>query len=219
LSLRDNKFDVELKISVILNQLAVTVETAIDWDVFDLRNFIATIIQYDLAIISFITGNAYSFELTRCIHRRSGIDQVFGIDIPAIANRQKAKSSATLAARFSKIKRKAIGNDGILLNRCFSDLASAMKYHNDSPFYCYRAIEALRNHCAAQNGLLDSDDPAQWQKFREVTGLSKEDITRYKDKHADKLRHGKPSDPMTDQERADMFVWTWDIVDKYLDSI
>jgi hypothetical protein len=216
LFLKDKKVDVTLKVSVILNQLAVTVEIDIEWDVFDLRNMIASIIHHDLAILSFYTGYAYGFELTRVINRSLGVDQVFGIEIPAIENRQKAKSAEV---RFSEIKSKTSGINGVYLNRCFSDLASAMKYHDDSPFYCYRAIESLRNHCAAQNGLLDSDDGTQWQKFREVSGRSREEIERYKKEYADQQRHGKPGKLMNDQDRAEMFLLTWDIVDAYLDSI
>jgi hypothetical protein len=214
--LKDKKVDVNLKVSIILNQIAVTVETDIEWGVFDLRNMIASVIHNDLAILSFSTGYAYVFELTRVINRSLGVDQVFGIEISAIENRQKAKP---VGVRFSEIKHKIVGINGIYLNRCFSDLASAMRYHHDTPFYCYRAIESLRNHCAAQNGLLDSDDGTQWQKFREVSGRSREDIERYKQNYADRQRHGKPGDPMSDQDRAEMFVLTWDIVDAYLDSI
>jgi hypothetical protein len=216
LFLKDKKVDVKLKISVILNQLAATVESDIEWDVFDLRNMIASIIHHDLAILSFSTGYGYVFELTRVINRSLGVDQVFGIEIPAIENRQKAEPAGV---RFSEIKPKTYGINGVYLNRCFSDLASAMKYHDDAPFYCYRAIESLRNHCAAQNGVLDSGDGAQWQKFREVSGRRREEIERYKKEYVDQQRHGKPGNPMSDQERAEMFLLTWDIVDAYLDSI
>ena len=215
LFLKDKEVDINLKVSILLNQLAATVETDIEWDVFDLRNMIASIIHHDLAILSFSTGYAYVFELTRVINRSLGVDQVFGIEIPAIENRQKAKAGV----RFSEIKPKTHGINGVYLNRCFSDLASAMRYHDDTPFYCYRAIESLRNHCAAQNGVLDSGDGAQWQKFREVSGRRREEIERYKKEYVDQQRHGKPGNPMSDQERAEMFLLTWDIVDAYLDSI
>lgn len=214
--LKDKKVDINLRVSIILNQLAATVETDIEWDVFDLRNTIASIIHHDLAILSFSTGYAYGFELTRVINRSLGVDEVFGIEIPVIEKRQKAKPAGV---RFSEIKNKTVGINGIYLNRCFSDLASAMRYNDDSPFYCYRAIESLRHHCAAESGLLDSDDGTQWQKFREVSRRSREDIERYKQNYADPQRHGKPGDPMSGQDRAEMFALTWDIVDAYLDRI
>ena len=51
LFLKDKEVDINIKVSIIRNQLAATVETDIEWDVCDLRHIIATIIRYDLAII------------------------------------------------------------------------------------------------------------------------------------------------------------------------
>jgi hypothetical protein len=204
-------------LNIILNQIGVTVEVEQEFErIFDLRNIVKDIIQDDLALVGFIKGHAYNFEITRVINRSFSTDFVFGIDIPVIAERNKDMS---VQGRFEEILRKATTPDGIYLKRCFSDLVAAMKDHQNSSFYCYLAIESLRNHCAVANNMLISKEKAQWKKFREVSGYCREDIERYKPEYADQQRHGKPGKPMSDQERAEMFLLTWDIVDAYLDSI
>lgn len=69
-----------------------------------------------------------------------------------------------------------------------SDLQRALLNHRDSGFYCYRAIESMRQF------FLDGDDAgsatsASWKNFREVLQLKESDIMRVK-QAADPRRHG-----------------------------
>src|SRR3990167_2991780 len=72
----------EARISIILNQVAVWVTSAHDWDIFDLRNVVRNLVQGHLAMVGYIKGYAYEFEISRILNIEKGIDQVFGIDIP-----------------------------------------------------------------------------------------------------------------------------------------
>lgn len=202
------------KVSIVLNQVAVWVESEHDWDIFDLRNVVKNIVQSDLAMVAYLTGNAYDFEVTRVLSQSRGIDRVFGIDIPCLAERGK---SVDLQEALLKLRDKAIGPNGMFLRRCFSDLASSMKHADDTGFYCYRAIESLRHHCAAVHGLSAADKSKQWEKFREVAGCDEKALRSIK-AAADPLRHGKASG--TDSEvRAKLFASTWDVVDGYLNGV
>jgi hypothetical protein len=202
------------KVSVILNQVAVTITTEDEWEVHDLRNTAANILRNQLSMIGYLTGHAYDFEITRVINPDCGIDYVFGIDIPCIAARQRTTDIGTA---LTELRQKNIGTDGVFLHRCFADLVSALKDADDTAFYCYRAIEALRNHCISVNGLLNESRSAQWSKFREVAGCDEASILSIKNE-ADPLRHGGVTG-LTSQDRADMLTATWDIVDRYLASV
>jgi hypothetical protein len=92
-----------------------------------------------------------------------------------------------------------------------------MKHADDTGFYCYRAIESLRHHCAAVNGLSDADKSDQWEKFREVSGCSEETLRAIK-AAADPLRHGEVSG-IDSEDRAKLFTSTWDVVDRYPNSV
>ena len=199
------------RVSIILNQVIVWIDTDHDWNVFDLRNVVANIVQGHLQMVGYLKGFAYDFELTRVINQDTATDYVFGIDIPCLAERGK---NVDLTEALTKLREKTIGKNGIYLNRCFSDLASAMKHADDTGFYCYRAIEALRHHCAAANSLADASKAAQWQKFREVAGCE-EDTLREIKAAADPLRHGQVVGS-TSADRERLFTITWNTVDGYL---
>jgi hypothetical protein len=89
-----------------------------------------------------------------------------------------------------------------------------MKHADDTGFYCYRAIESLRHHCAANHSLTERDKSTQWQKFREVAGCE-EQLVRDIKLAADPLRHGEAVG-ISSQDRAALFTKTWSIVDGYL---
>lgn len=202
------------KVSIILNQVAVWVESEHDWDIFDLRNVVKNILQSHLAMVGYLKGYAYDFEATRVLNQSRGIDYVFGIDIPCLAERGK---SVELQEALPKLRGKTIGPNGVFLNRCFSDLASSMKHADDTGFYCYRALESLRHHCAAAHGLSKAEKSQQWKRFREVAGCDEQTLRSIK-AAADPLRHGEAHGVDSDG-RAELFASTWDVVDKYLDNV
>jgi len=199
------------KVSVVLNQVVVWIESEREWDIFDLRNVVKHIVQSDLDKIGYLRGFAYDFEVTRVLNQSRGIDYVFGIDVPCLAERSK---SLDLNAELSKLRDKAIGPNGVFLNRCFGDLVSAMKHADDTGFYCYRAIESLRHHCAATYNLLSANKFVQWEKFRVVSTCDEKTLRSIK-LAADPLRHGEVVGITSDNREA-LLIQTWGIVDGYL---
>lgn len=201
-------------ISIILNQVAVWVDSEVEWDIFDLRNVVKNILQNELAVIGYLEGYAYDLEIKRVQNRSRGIDYVFGIDIPCIAERNK---SIDKIAKISLIRQKANGTEGVLLHRCFNDLVMAMKAPDDTGFYCYRAIESLRQHCILKFNLSPENKAEQWQKLREIAKCDEAAIREIK-LAADPVRHGNIG-PVTSQDRERLFTKTWDIVDNYIQNI
>jgi len=199
------------RVSILLNQAVVWVETEHDWNVFDLRNVVANIVQGHLHMVGYLKGFAYDFELTRVLNQERDIDYVFGIDIPCLAARGV---NLDLPDALAKLREKTVGVNGIYLSRCFSDLSSAMKHADDTGFYCYRAIESLRHHCAAVYSLTEESKAIQWSKFREVAGCD-EQLLREIKAAADPLRHGQVIGS-TSGDRERLFTITWNTVDGYL---
>ena len=201
-------------VSVSFNQVSVWVDTEASWDIYDLRNLVKDIVQDQLAIIGYMLGYAYDLEITRVLSREREIDFIFGIDIPCLAARNQGQDIST---KLALMHQKCIGENGAFLRRCLNDLTSAMKHPVDTGFYCYRALESLRHHCAAMHSLTGSSKDKQWAKFREITGVSQESVMLIK-RSADFTRHGEPID-VTGEERAKLFTVTWDIVDAYLAQV
>ena len=201
-------------ISIILNQVAVWVDSEIEWEIFDLKNVVKNLLQTELAIVGYLEGYAYDLEIKRVTNRHLGIDYVFGIDIPCIGERNR---SIDKAAKISLISQKLSGPEGILLHRCFNDLAMAMKNAEDTGFYCYRAIESLRQHCALKFNLPSKEKGKQWQKLKEVAQCDEDVILKIKSV-ADSVRHGGTAS-LTSDDRNNLFIMTWDIVDAYVQNI
>ena len=198
------------KLCIVLNQVVVWIESDYAWDIFDLRNVVKNIVQTQLAMVSFAKGFAYDFELTRAMNRERDIDYVFGVDIPVLAKRGE---NVDLGTELLLLREHSAGPNGVYVHRCLADLVSSMRNADDTGFYCYRAIESLRHHCAAVHQLTESSKPEQWRKFREVSGAEEETLRAIKDA-ADPLRHGQPAG-MTSAERESLFTMTWDVVDGY----
>jgi hypothetical protein len=132
-------------VSVMNNEVTVWIDGDYDWDIYDLGNVVWEIVKQQIDMVGYIKGYAYDLEITRVINRSRGVDRVFGIEIPCLEERGK---SFDLQAEMEKLIIKNSGENGIFIARCMRDLISAMKDSNDSAFYCYRAIESLKNHYA-----------------------------------------------------------------------
>jgi hypothetical protein len=202
------------KISILLNQISIWIDSEQEWDVFDLRNVVKTMIQNYLAMIGYLRGYAYDVDIVRVLKKDCGIDRVFGIDIPCLSERT---SSIALESRLQFIMEKATGKDGIYLNRCFNDLISAMKNADDTGFYCYRAIEALRHHCTSIHNMSTENRAMQWKKFRDIARCD-ETIVRFIEKEATPLRHGEIIGGKS-TDRANLLTKTWEVVDGYLKNL
>ena len=202
------------KISVILNQVVVWVDSDHAWDVHDLRNVVLNIVQSNLAMVGYLRGFAYDCEITRVVNRTRGIDYVFGIDVPCLADRVKP---AGLTEALLKLRDKTNGVNGLYLQRCFIDLTLAIKHADDTGFYCYRAIESLRHHCAAVNNLATEDKSTQWERFRAIAGCDEQALRKIK-AAADPVRHGDVATE-TIVDRATIFKITWDVVDGYVNAV
>lgn len=197
-------------VSVVLNQVAVWVEAENEWDIFDLRNCVAYMLNMHFAARSFVTGCSYDFEITRVINREREIDYVFGINVLMVPTLDEDND---LEGAIRKLLQKAIGPEGLFLNRCFADFLSALKDVNDAAFYCYRAVESLRHHCAALNGLSSESKGKQWEKLRESARCEESVLLSLKDA-ADPIRHGAIPD-VKSQDRQHLLATTWKIIDTY----
>jgi hypothetical protein len=207
-------FSAVAMVSVASNQIAICIKTEHDWDIFDLRNLVKYIISSHIAMIGYLKGYVYDAEITRVICEQAGIDYVFPIDIPCLAKRQEA---IVLQEAFPQLQAKVFGPRGMFVNRCLADLSSAMRNADDTGFYCYRAVESLRHHCASTHNLKGEGKVNQWTKFRQVAGCD-ESVVREIQRAAEAVRHGELV-PITSSERADLLMKTWKIVEDYLNHI
>jgi hypothetical protein len=91
-----------------------------------------------------------------------------------------------------------------------------MKTPDDTGFYCYGAIEALRQYCIVRYKLDPEKKREQWSKVREIAGCE-EQILREIKTAADPVRH-EAIVSISSADREVLFTKTWDVVDGFIDN-
>jgi hypothetical protein len=206
----DGKKQGRIKFNVYSNQVTAFVE----WenaseDIYTIRNITRTSVELITNVVGFLKGYAYDVEITKIFDGELDLSFVFGIQIPALEERNKSRDSSGV----NHIYPLCFGTEGVYLRRCLSDLSMAIKHADDTPFYCFRALESLKQYFGFVNEL--AADREQWEAMASVVGGKPEDIEPIR-ALAFPARHGVP-DPITDQKRRDVFFLTWDIVDRFID--
>jgi len=218
-----DKVKFESQLSVNRNQITCWVDTNSECnldELLDLKNEVKAHISTILAIVGFINGCAYDIEITQVINKEKPIDYVYGIDIPCIRERNKnININDKLNSLLSKVSSSDISS--IYLSRCFTDLIMAMKNPIDTGFYCYRAIESLRQYCKNKYNIGEDNKSAQWKKLRDITGYAEksdfEDYIKVVTDFAYPIRHGDIIH-ITDSQRIEIFMKTWDVVEAFLEK-
>jgi hypothetical protein len=199
-----------MKFSISNGQLAAFIE----WDnesedVFTLRNIIQAAVEPVVNIASFLKGFAFAVEVVRVFDEGLNQSFVFSNEIPTLVERNQRRELTEVKFIYPL----CCGPEGLYLRRCLNDLNLAIKHPDDTGFYCYRALESLKQFFGALTG--EKDDRKQWAAMASTLGGKEEDIKPIKDL-AFPARHGVP-DPITDQQRKNIFLLTWDIVEKFID--
>lgn len=180
-------------------------------NIFTLRNTIEDAVRMLLDVAGYFSGYGYDMEIVYLILPESSQKYVFGIDIPALAGVCE-KLGITHSDIFAAVAKR----DGGHLRHALADVREAIKSPRDTGFFCYRAIESLKNCCALRNGV-HPEDNAAWELFRETYSIAKHLIMEIK-MFADEARHGNHplSKPMGDKKRADIFKIAWDVINAYI---
>lgn len=203
-----------MTVSIICNKVMVWLETPIEWEVLDIRNLVKYSLLNELAVVGFLHGYTYELDVSRICNRERGIDAVFGIEVSCIALRNQNLDKTSLHII---IREKSVGEAGVFLHRCFQDLSMAMKSPEDTGFYCYRALEALRQHCIVKFSLPADKKGDQWRKLREIAKCD-EVTTREIEAAAAHTRHGGVT-PITDIELQNLLLNTWNVVEEYVRNV
>ena len=202
-------FTAIVHIQIQLNHVVATVETDDPWELFHLRNTVASVVETVIAVACYIHGFAYSFDLVRVMNRGLDLDLIFSTGLVCIV---EPRADVDTFSRMKEVGALCSGPFGKLVSRAFRDLASAIANRDDTAFYCYRAIEALSQHCGGINNI-DARNK-QWDLFREVSKTERSTIDYIKT-FADALRHGGNC-ALTDQEATRVIMSAWAVVDRYI---
>ena len=202
----------DLFIEVIKSQISVRFLTSGEVrNIFTLRNIVEDAARMLLDVGGYFAGYGYDAEIVLVVRSNTAEKYVFGIDVPALAGICE-KAGITVNDIFTALSK----TDGYYLRHALADVREAIKSPRDTGFFCYRAIESLKNCCATRNVVPPDKDDA-WELFRNSYSVSRQQIMDIKD-FADPVRHGNYMQvrSMTDKDRADVLKGTWEIINKYI---
>lgn len=204
----------KISISIICSTIIVVVDTKNEWDIFDLRNVVNYSVMSHLSVIGYLKGYSYNFIIDRIFNNERQIDYVFGVNVPCVSD---DRNDIDLDSRFKAMQLFLQGELGIHISRCMIDLISALRYADDTSFYCFRAIEALRNHHSAKFEIEHLERSSRWEKFREFIEVDREEFDQIGNS-AKIVRHGN-FEAKGASDRANYLTKTWSIVDRYIKKL
>ena len=176
-------------------------------DIHTLKNHLEDSIRVAIDALGYTIACGYDFEVTQMIDSLGNQPTVFGVGVPVVE-----KAAAEAGISFKEIMDLYADARGTYLQRCLADLREAIRAPKDTGFFCYRAIESLRQFFLHEKGA--GNEKASWELLRTELNVSRDDINVIK--HiADPVRHGHGAGIM-DEQRAKVFVMTWKIVNEFV---
>ena len=200
-----------MKFSIVCNQITCVIECdSDDEDIFSLRNLVKSNIETVISLLGFIKGYAYDIEITKVFDEGCSLCWVFGIDLQVVENIYLSINNdiEKLNEAINSISHLCLMTEGVYLRRCLNDLRMSMRYLDDSAFYCFRAIETIKQYF----GYIT--DAEQWLAMKNAIGGEKGDLNFVR-KLAFPARHGTPT-IITDEERGKIFAITWSVVERFI---
>lgn len=105
------------------------------------------------------------------------------------------------------------------VRHALADIREAMRLGEDTAFYCYRAIESMRQHFVPDNK--ERDDTARtasWDELRAVLGVGRDPIDEIR-READARRHGRNVDLLDIDQLVEFVKRTRQWVDQFVQHL
>jgi len=194
-------------VEVIMSQIIVKFESeTIVGNIYSLKNYIEDSVRLIVDSWGYILSCGYDIEITSMIDS-IGYKEVFGVNFDNVEKSIKARPK-----KFNEVFDLLSRMDNNYLRLCLSDLREAIRKPKDTAFFCYRAIESLRQYICDEYDC--KKDKNRWEKFNTVFGLTIddfEDILEY----AKPARHGE-NKYISGEVRVKIINFTYSIIDKFI---
>ena len=131
-----------------------------------------------------------------------GVVEGYGVlgNLPAMAA-YGTVDGASLVGDEALIPTALLAASDVFYRSALADVRNALRFDTDSPFFCYRALDSLREYYAAATNAKSKD--ASWQTLRTELGIEEAEIMALK-AFADERRHGGAGTSV----HADHLKWT-----------
>ena len=191
-------------------------------DLETLRNSVETVVRGIVDSYGYIEGRGYDVEITTAIDSTGERWQVFPVEVAAI-QATKSERPVTFGELQELLNPRPEAYDEesayrlMQLRFALGDLREAIRSIDHSAFFCYRAIECLRQCYAERNGQdNDATRKASWVRMREELCIARswmEDI----ETASTPERHGGHR-ATSGEQRVALMLRTWKVIDRFVMS-
>jgi len=198
----------KLRISIQVSQIIAIFTTSSKVEnIYTLKNIIEDGIRLEVDVLGYIFGCGYDIEVTTMVDSEGNEPIIFGVGIWEL-EQQKDKRLENINKIFSLFG----DHKGDYLRRCLGDIREAIRLPKDTGFFCYRAIETIRQFFVHEKGF--TSDKESWEQLRELLKIERTFI-EYIKQFADSIRHGDVK-YISAEQRSKVLTDTWDIVDRFI---
>ncbi|MFA9502382.1 hypothetical protein ACERIM_06310 [Natrinema sp. H-ect1] len=207
--------DINFTLVIHNSQIMIKCNPPEDIDPFTLRNVLLRGVRSQVDLYGFLEGRAYDVEIDGML-TPSGDQYFFEFEIPSLS----VKEEDIKSEYERKIKSLFENGNAKYLQRSLHDFRLAIKDPHETGFACYRSIESIRKHFHILRDIPDDTDHRSkaWAAMHDALGTEKEDIIKIQQNFANERRHGGIN-PVTDEEREEIFLITHDTIFKYIDYL
>lgn len=193
-------------VSIGASQVSVVIET-IDKNAGlpTLKNYVEYLVRTVVDAYGYLTGRGYDVEITSVVDP-DGKHTVFGVGIPELEEAQNERP-----LHFPELL-KVMGRSQHL-HRALGDLREAIRSPWDTGFFCYRAIECIR-----QSFVKDEDDDRKrkelsWERLRNALRIDRSWLDKLTE-FAEPQRHGG-TPYMSGKDRVSTMQHAWKVIDRF----
>lgn len=201
----DVDFKGTIKVSVILSQINVELDSNSKYSVTDLKNIIETFVHTMVDVYGYLKGYSYSVEISSVYIPETGYNEVFGVDIVKITQDEKNRP-----LNYDELLKLALKTPSLYM--VLKDLRDAIKRPLDTFFHCRRATETIVKYFTKTN-----NPKKGWTDIISILTLNGSDLTLIREAGGNQ-RHGKYSS-VTGEKRVEIMMKTWKVVDKFVEYL
>ena len=187
-----------------------------------LRNSVEQVVRSIVDAFGYIEGRGYDVEITSAVDSSGQRSQVFPVEIGAI-QAAKGERPLTLGELLDLLNSGAgdAGGEGAFklmqLRLALSDLREAIRSIDHSAFFCFRAIECVRQ-CYVEEGEEDNNRARRdsWSRMRKELRIDRSWVKEIEDASMVE-RHGRHR-ATTGEQRTALMLRTWKVIDRFIMS-
>lgn len=202
-----------VNVSVFLNHIFATVTTPNPVsDIYTLRNYVTEVLRAPIDAAGFVQGYAYELEIFAVTSPDLQDPFLFGINIPALKDFFPDPTK-----KFQQLLQLLSTSHSRYLHRALSDLREAMRNPSDTPFFCNRAIETIKQFYFYEKKA--SSNKEAWALMAKELDQDPmdPDYIQIRD-WALPARHGDHR-VLSSDDRKRCFLFSWKVIDKFVNKV